>query len=83
VHVFLACCASGVFMAGDGKRLCARLSRDRAEVTRFLWDEKLDGTHNAAERALRPAMIMRKITGGIRIYKPVMDDVPYRFFETM
>lgn len=50
----------------DAKRLCARLVRHRAEVTRFLWDEKLDGTNNAAERALRPAVIMRKITGGSR-----------------
>jgi hypothetical protein len=31
-----------------------------------VWDEKLDGTNNAAERALRPAVVMRKITGGSR-----------------
>ena len=31
-----------------------------------MWDEKLDGTNNAAERALRPAVVMRKITGGSR-----------------
>lgn len=35
-------------------------------MTRFLWEEKLDGTNNAAERALRPAVVMRKITGGSR-----------------
>jgi transposase-like protein len=50
----------------DAKRLCKRLVRYRAELTRFLWDEKLDGSNNAAERALRPAVIMRKITGGSR-----------------
>lgn len=50
----------------DATRLCKRLRRYRAELTRFLWDEKLDGTNNAAERALRPAVIMRKITGGSR-----------------
>jgi hypothetical protein len=50
----------------DGKRLCKRLARHRGELTRFLWDEKLDGTNNAAERALRPAVVMRKITGGSR-----------------
>jgi len=31
-----------------------------------LWKEKLEGTNNAAERALRPAVVMRKITGGSR-----------------
>jgi transposase len=50
----------------DARRLCKRLGRYRPELTRFLWDEKLDGTNNAAERALRPAVIMRKITGGSR-----------------
>lgn len=50
----------------DARRLCKRLTRYRGELTRFLWDEKLDGTNNAAERALRPAVVMRKITGGSR-----------------
>jgi transposase len=50
----------------DARRLCKRLTRYRSELTRFLWDEKLDGTNNAAERALRPAVVMRKITGGSR-----------------
>ena len=50
----------------DARRLCKRLVRYRSELTRFLWDPKLDGTNNAAERALRPAVVMRKITGGSR-----------------
>jgi hypothetical protein len=50
----------------DAKRLCKRVARHRAELTRFLWDHELDGTNNAAERALRPAVVMRKITGGSR-----------------
>jgi transposase-like protein len=50
----------------DAQRLCKRLVRYRSELTRFLWDQKLDGTNNAAERALRPAVVMRKITGGSR-----------------
>ena len=41
----------------------------RRELTRFLWDRDLDGTNNAAERALRPAVVMRKITGGSRSAK--------------
>ena len=50
----------------DAKRLAARLLRHRRQITPFLWDEKLDGTNNAAERALRPAVVMRKVTGGSR-----------------
>lgn len=50
----------------DARRLCKRLARHRAELTRFLWERALDGTNNAAERALRPAVVMRKITGGSR-----------------
>jgi hypothetical protein len=57
---------AGRYDHADAQRLCKRLVRRRAELTRFLWEEKLDGTNNAAERALRPAVIMRKITGGSR-----------------
>ncbi|HET8683405.1 MAG TPA: IS66 family transposase [Micromonosporaceae bacterium] len=50
----------------DATRLAGRLLRHRAELTRFLWEKDLDGTNNAAERALRPAVVMRKVTGGSR-----------------
>jgi|SRR5215213_4053709 len=50
----------------NAARLARRLLRHRAELTRFLWERDLDGTNNAAERALRPAVVMRKITGGSR-----------------
>jgi transposase len=50
----------------DARRLCKRLVRYRAELTRFLQEKQVDGTNNAAERALRPAVIMRKVTGGSR-----------------
>jgi transposase len=50
----------------EAKRLCKRLVRHRPELTRFLWNKDLDGSNNAAERALRPAVVMRKITGGSR-----------------
>lgn len=50
----------------DAQRLSKRLTRHRPDLTRFLWDQKLEGTNNAAERALRPAVVMRKITGGSR-----------------
>jgi hypothetical protein len=50
----------------DALRLRKRLKKHRKELTGFLWQKKLDGTNNAAERALRPAVVMRKITGGSR-----------------
>ena len=48
------------------KRIAARLLKCQSELTPFLWDKQLDGTNNAAERALRPAVVFRKITGGSR-----------------
>jgi transposase len=50
----------------DVKRLAARLARYGKELTTFLWDPHVEGTNNAAERALRPAVVFRKITGGSR-----------------
>ena len=38
----------------------------RNKLTTFLHHHDVDGTNNAAERALRPAVVMRKITGGSR-----------------
>ena len=32
----------------------------------FLWDDAVAPDNNAAERALRPAVVMRKVTGGSR-----------------
>jgi transposase len=55
--------------AGDepnAARIARRMRRYRRELTTFLWDEHLDGTNNAAERALRPAVVARKISGGSR-----------------
>lgn len=50
----------------QAKRLCKRLKKYRPELTRFLWDEQLEPTNNPAERALRPMVVARKITGGSR-----------------
>jgi transposase len=50
----------------DVERLAKRLVRHQSELTRFLYDRKLEGTNNRAERALRPAVVLRKITGGNR-----------------
>ena len=50
----------------DADRLGARIRKYATRLTTFLRDPKVDGTNNAAERALRPAVVMRKITGGSR-----------------
>lgn len=50
----------------DADRLTKRLRKHRDSLTTFLHKPEVDGTNNAAERAIRPAVIMRKITGGSR-----------------
>jgi hypothetical protein len=50
----------------DADRLAARLRKYGGQLTTFLHRPEVDGTNNAAERALRPAVVMRKITGGSR-----------------
>ncbi len=50
----------------DADRLAARLRKYGGQLTTFLHKKEVDGTNNAAERALRPAVVMRKITGGSR-----------------
>jgi len=50
----------------QAKRLLKRLKKYRAELTRFLWEKSLEPTNNPAERALRPMVVARKITGGSR-----------------
>jgi transposase len=50
----------------NAKRLARRMKKHQKELTAFLWDKELDGTNNAAERAIRPAVVARKISGGSR-----------------
>jgi len=50
----------------DADRLAGRLNKYQAKLTTFLHKKEVDGTNNAAERAIRPAVVMRKITGGSR-----------------
>jgi hypothetical protein len=50
----------------DADRLTKRIRKHRDSLTTFLHKKDVDGTNNAAERAIRPAVIMRKITGGSR-----------------
>jgi len=53
----------------DADRLTARLGKYRDKLTTFLHKEEVEGTNNLAERALRPAVVMRKISGGSRSEK--------------
>lgn len=50
----------------DVKRLGKRIRKHATELTRFLLERNLPGENNAAERAIRPAVVIRKISGGHR-----------------
>ena len=50
----------------NARRIGNRIRRFRKELTAFLWDKELQGTNNTAERAIRPAVVARKISGGSR-----------------
>jgi transposase len=62
----LARLAAGRHDEPNAKRIAKRPLKHQGELTAFLHDKDLDATNNAAERALRPAVVMRKITGGSR-----------------
>lgn len=50
----------------NARRIAKRMRKHQKELTAFLWEKDLDGTNNAAERAIRPAVVARKISGGSR-----------------
>jgi transposase len=50
----------------QARRIGKRMRKFKNELTAFLWDEHLEGTNNAAERAIRPTVVARKISGGSR-----------------
>jgi hypothetical protein len=50
----------------NARRLARRMRKHRKELTAFLWQKDLEGTNNLAERAIRPAVVVRKISGGSR-----------------
>lgn len=55
--------------AGDDRdvnRLAKRIRTHAAHLTEFLLERNLPGENNAAERAIRPAVVIRKISGGHR-----------------
>jgi hypothetical protein len=46
--------------------LCQRVERYRADLFTFVADPRVPPTNNAAERALRPLVVARKVSGGTR-----------------
>jgi transposase len=58
--------AGGTYEEPNARRIAKRLLKYQGELTAFLWNKDLDATNNAAERALRPAVVARKISGGSR-----------------
>jgi hypothetical protein len=58
--------AAADYDEANARRIAKRMRKHRTELTAFLWDKDLDGTNNAAERAIHPAVVVRKISGGSR-----------------
>lgn len=54
-----------VWNSPDLNRLGSRLKKHRAALYTFIY-ENIDGTNNRAERELRPAVLMRKVSHGNR-----------------
>jgi hypothetical protein len=50
----------------DNRRLANRMIKHRDHLFTFLYVEEVEPTNNAAERALRPAVIARKLSAGNR-----------------
>jgi transposase len=48
------------------RRLFRAMRRDRDDLFRFIIRRDLPDTNNACERALRPSVIFRQVTGGFR-----------------
>jgi transposase len=46
--------------------LCQRIDRYRTDLFTFVADPAVPPTNNAAERALRPLVVARKVSGGTR-----------------
>ena len=61
--------ADADYAEANAKRIAKRMRKYRRELTAFLWEKDLDGTNNTAERAIRPVVVARKISGGSRSKK--------------
>jgi hypothetical protein len=64
-HELLTLCRAQATTAPQ-RALCQRVERYHPELFTFVTDPAVPPTNNAAERALRPLVIARKISGGTR-----------------
>lgn len=60
--------ASGVFRSDANRRLAKHLRAHALSWFWFLLDPTIDATNHAAEQALRPAVVNRKVWGGNRTW---------------
>ena len=58
-----------IYQSGDCRRLSERIFRHKEELFTFLDNPEIDWNNNAAERGLRPSVVIRKISGGNRSKK--------------
>jgi hypothetical protein len=65
-RALLACCRDPAPGAHPHRTLCQRVERYHPEFFTFVAVPEVPPTNNAAERALRPLVVARKISGGTR-----------------
>ena len=61
--------ANAAYDEPNARRIAARMAKHRKALTTFLWEREVEGTNNIAERAIRPIVVARKISGGSRSAK--------------
>ena len=66
IHQRLAKLAQATYETHDCQRLAKRLSRHAHQLFTFLEQMDVEPDNNRAERAIRPAVVTRKISGGNR-----------------
>ena len=69
IRLRLAWCRRGSSKDPDVERLKDRMAIFKDEILTFLEEQEVEPTNNRAERALRPAVVARKISGGNRTEK--------------
>jgi transposase len=57
---------SRIYTDPDNRRLAHRMIKHREHLFTFLYVDEVEPTNNAAERAIRPAVIARKLSAGNR-----------------
>jgi len=56
----------GSYTESDNRRLADRMRKHRQSLFTFLYNDQVEPTNNQAERQIRPAVIIRKISAGNR-----------------